>query len=156
MAELRHDEFLQRDFNATKNRLVQSPDVRDFVAQVWADVKAHLEADLQRDDSTLARHAEQALQSLGDKLAADEGLREAVNHYFLQVADEFADQMADGIPAHIAKTINQWDDQQLVTELERNVGSDLQFIRISRTLVGGLLGLGFHGLSTVLVPMLHR
>jgi uncharacterized membrane-anchored protein YjiN (DUF445 family) len=39
-----------------------------------------------------------------------------------------------------------WNDRQLVDELERSLGRDLQFILINGTMVGALLGLGFHGL----------
>ena len=32
----------------------------------------------------------------------------------------------------------------MTNELERNIGRDLQFIRINGTLVGGLVGLSIH------------
>jgi uncharacterized membrane-anchored protein YjiN (DUF445 family) len=146
MDQLRNDEGLQKDFNDTKDRLLQSPEVRDFLGTVWVDVKARLMADLASENSSLAGHAERALQGLGVRLANDEGLRQSVNHYFEQVAGQFADQLSQGIPRHIADTIKAWDDKQLVQELERSVGRDLQFIRINGTLVGALLGLGFYGL----------
>jgi len=146
MDQLRNDEGLQKDFNDTKDRLLQSPEVRDFLGTVWMDVKARLMADLTSENSSLAGHAERALQSLGVRLANDEGLRQSVNHYFEQVAGQLADQLSQGIPKHIADTIKAWDDKQLVDELERSVGRDLQFIRINGTLVGALLGLGFYGL----------
>jgi uncharacterized membrane-anchored protein YjiN (DUF445 family) len=146
MDQLRTDEGLQKDFNDTKDRLLQSPEVRDFLGTVWVDVKARLMVDLASENSSLAGHAERALQGLGVRLANDEGLRQSVNHYFEQVAGQFADQLSQGIPRHIANTIKAWDDKQLVQELERSVGRDLQFIRINGTLVGALLGLGFYGL----------
>ncbi len=146
MDQLLNDEGLQKDFNDTKDRLAQSPEVRDFLGTVWMDVKARLMADLASENSSLAGHAERALQGLGVRLANDEGLRQSVNHYFEQMAGQLADQLSQGIPKHIADTIKAWDDKQLVDELERSVGRDLQFIRINGTLVGALLGLGFYGL----------
>lgn len=35
----------------------------------------------------------------------------------------------------------------MTRELERNIGRDLQFIRINGTLVGGLVGLTIHALT---------
>lgn len=148
---LRHDSALQRDFNAAKDRWVQSPEVRVFLGSVWADLKARLINELASVDSAMACHAQAGLRTLGERLARDEGLRDSVNQYVEQVAGEFADQLAQGIPLHIADTIKAWDDQQLVTELERNVGRDLQFIRINGTVVGALLGVGFYALHCMSV-----
>jgi uncharacterized membrane-anchored protein YjiN (DUF445 family) len=40
----------------------------------------------------------------------------------------------------------------MTRELERNIGRDLQFIRINGTLVGGLAGLLIHAVT----ELLHR
>lgn len=93
---------MQNDFNGIKDRLLQSPQVCDFLGTVWMDVKARLMADLPSENTRLAMHPNV--------------------HY------------------------KAWSDQQLVDELERCVGRDLQFIRIIGTLVGALLRLGFDGL----------
>lgn len=146
MDQLRTNADLQNDFNDTKNRLVQSPEVREFLGTVWLDVKARLVADLASENSSLSAHAERALQSLGQRLANDEGLRQSVNRYFEQVAGLLADQLSLGIPRHMADTIKGWEDKKLVDELERSVGPDLQFIRINGTLVGAILGLMLHAL----------
>jgi uncharacterized membrane-anchored protein YjiN (DUF445 family) len=55
-----------------------------------------------------------------------------------------AGELRDTISLHIASTVKQWEDSELVRELELSVGSDLQFIRINGTLVGGLIGLILH------------
>jgi uncharacterized membrane-anchored protein YjiN (DUF445 family) len=146
LTELRTDAALQKDFNATKDLMLQSPEVRDFLDTVWMDVKARLLDDLASDQSTLAQHAERALQGLGDRLAQNADLQDSVNRYFEQVAGQLADQLGQGIPKHIADTIKAWDDAQLVHELERSVGNDLQYIRINGTLVGAALGLLLHAL----------
>ena len=41
----------------------------------------------------------------------------------------------------IARTVGGWDPDVAARRLELAVGSDLQFIRINGTLVGGLVGL---------------
>ena len=69
MDQLRTDEGLQKDFNDTKDRLLQSPKVRDFLGTVWMDVKARLMADLASENSSLAGHAERAFQGLGRQAA---------------------------------------------------------------------------------------
>jgi len=56
-----------------------------------------------------------------------------------QAARGLAGELRDTISLHIASTVKQWEDSELVRELELSVGSDLQFIRINGTLVGGLI-----------------
>jgi hypothetical protein len=43
--------------------------------------------------------------------------------------------------------INDWQEKKLVDELERNIGADLQYIRVNGTLVGGLAGLAIAALT---------
>jgi len=47
----------------------------------------------------------------------------------------------------IHRTVAGWKADELITRLENQVGSDLQFIRVNGTLIGGLVGLLLHGLS---------
>ena len=45
------------------------------------------------------------------------------------------------ISRFVEDQINGWQESRLVQELERELGPDLQFIRINGTVVGGLAGL---------------
>ncbi len=40
----------------------------------------------------------------------------------------------------ISETVKKWDSSTLVDKFELEIGSDLQFIRINGTIVGGLVG----------------
>jgi len=51
------------------------------------------------------------------------------------------------VGAYIAAVVDRWDTETLVQRLELQVGSDLQYIRINGTLVGGLVGLLIFTLS---------
>ncbi len=47
----------------------------------------------------------------------------------------------------IERQINEWQEATLVEELERNIGADLQYIRINGTLVGGAAGLAIYSIT---------
>ena len=51
----------------------------------------------------------------------------------------------------ISNTVHQWPENDMVEKLEFQVGSDLQFIRINGTLVGGLVGVLIHLVSHFLM-----
>ena len=144
MTRLRDDAVLQASFNDVKDRLVQDPTTRVFVAGLWLEIKQRWMDDLGREDSVLGDYTACALQAMGERLASDPDLRESVNEHVMKAAEHATDSLRSGVTAHIANTIKAWDDRQLVKELELNVGRDLQFIRISGTLVGGTVGLVLH------------
>jgi uncharacterized membrane-anchored protein YjiN (DUF445 family) len=43
-----------------------------------------------------------------------------------------------------------WETEEFVNEVELSIGSDLQFIRMNGTLVGGLIGLVLHAVGLLL------
>jgi uncharacterized membrane-anchored protein YjiN (DUF445 family) len=52
----------------------------------------------------------------------------------------------------IARTIDSWDASTIVSKLEEQVGSDLQYIRINGTIVGGLVGLLLYLIRAAIGP----
>ena len=143
---LRHDEALVAAFEKVKERALTDPAVLDYAGEVWNDIKALLQDDLAAPDSTLADHVAQAMRDVGERLRDDESLRASLNEHLMSAASQLATNLRAGVTTHIAQTIKDWDDRQLVEELELSVGRDLQFIRINGTVVGGLAGLALHAL----------
>ncbi len=147
---LRHDEGLIAAFERVKARAVDDPAVLEYAGQVWSDIKGLLQADLAGEHSALAEHVAQAMRDVGDRLRDDGSLRASLNEHLMSAASQLAASLRAGVTTHIAQTIKDWDDRQLVEELELSVGRDLQFIRINGTVVGGLAGLALHALRLAL------
>jgi len=61
-----------------------------------------------------------------------------------------ATRYGDQIVRLVSETVKRWDAQTITDRVESAVGRDLQFIRINGTLVGGLVGLTLHFLTSVL------
>jgi uncharacterized membrane-anchored protein YjiN (DUF445 family) len=149
--QLQTDLELQKSFNDIKERLISDPTAIAFVGSLWTEIKRRLETDLADPESVVGKYAERLTNTVGNKLASDPALRESVNTHLLQAVESASIHLQDGVAAHISKTIKDWDDEQLVRELELSVGPDLQFIRMSGTLVGGVVGLALHGVGVLLV-----
>ncbi|HEX5046754.1 MAG TPA: DUF445 family protein, partial [Gammaproteobacteria bacterium] len=47
----------------------------------------------------------------------------------------------DPLSEIVSETIESWDPIATSKRIEQNIGTDLQFIRVNGTLVGGLVGL---------------
>lgn len=155
IARLGEDQGIQAAFNDVKTHLLQRPELSDYSRVLVQEIKAWLRADLSREDSALAQHLAQAMAALGEKLREDASLRAAINEHVLAAAEKLVLDVREGVTEHIAKTVKDWDEAQLVKTLELSVGRDLQYIRFNGTLVGGVIGLGLHALLTYGVPLLR-
>lgn len=141
---LRDDPGLQAQVDDIKRRVIEHPQVQEYVQGIWDEVHRSLRKDLFSADSVLARHLEQTLVALGRNLGTDPGLREAINQHVLTGAESLATTLRAGVTDHIAQTVKSWDESQLVNELELSIGRDLQYIRFNGMAVGGLIGLILH------------
>lgn len=141
---LRSDPKLIASIHQIKEQAITDPAVQAYVSSLWTDIKQMLRQDLGHENSAMARHIERGLHEIGQRLANDNSLRDAINEHLLSAAGHLAADLRTGITTHIAQTVKAWDDQLLVRELELNVGQDLQFIRINGTVVGGVIGLLLH------------
>ena len=90
------------------------------------------------------------MNSLGQKLDADPAIQRWVDEQILNAVPALVEENRAGIGKFIEDRINEWHEEAFVAELERELGRDLQFIRINGTLVGGLVGLLIYTVSQVL------
>ncbi len=143
---LGQDSELREQVEAIKQRFLHHKEVGEYIDGIWTDVMRVLRSDLARPDSSVAAHLRQVAQDLGARLNTDATLRATLNEHMLSAAAGLAEQLREGAKDHISRTVRQWDDRQLVRELELTVGTDLQYIRFNGTVVGGLVGVGLHAI----------
>lgn len=133
-----------------KQKLLASPEVTQYINGLWGQLKSWLRTDMSRDDSVLRSKIAEGVLNFGAWLSANPALCASINDHMADAARSLASDLRDTIALHIANTVKNWDDSELVRELELSVGSDLQFIRINGTVVGGLIGVVLHALVVVL------
>jgi uncharacterized membrane-anchored protein YjiN (DUF445 family) len=112
-------------------------------------VIAWIQADLTAADSTLRSQVALGTRSLGEKLAADAAMRSWINEQIRTAAPRWIERYREDIRRYIVARVADWNVAEMTNELERNIGRDLQFIRINGTLVGGLVGLAIHAATQV-------
>ncbi len=141
---LRDDPDLQTRVDEFKQRIIDHPQLQEYVSGIWREVHDSIKRDLFSEDSVLARHLERTLMSLGRNLGEDPELRRAINQHVLSGAERLASTLRLGVTEHIAQTVKSWDERHLVDELELSMGRDLQYIRFNGMVVGGMIGLLLH------------
>jgi uncharacterized membrane-anchored protein YjiN (DUF445 family) len=150
---LQTDAAFQARVQRWQNGLIAHPAVQAYVDGLLRDLRSWLETDLQRPDSRLQGQVQRLSLQLGLFLGEQQALRDALNGYLEDSARRLAPALRDGLAEHIEATIHAWPDRDMVLLLEEGVGTDLQYIRVNGTLVGGMIGIAIHALALA-VPLL--
>jgi uncharacterized membrane-anchored protein YjiN (DUF445 family) len=124
--------------------------VADYVQGIGSELKSWLRNDLQQPQSTVKERLSAAVAGLGGTLAGSIELQESLNEHLETAVLHYGDTLRTAIAGHITATVQQWDNSDYVNEIELSIGSDLQFIRMNGTLVGGFIGLLLHAVSLLL------
>ena len=133
-----------------KAELLAQPELREWVARVWQDIKAGLRTQADDPDSELRRRLADAIASLGARLRDDPRLAARAEHAVQTGVRYVAEQFSDEIGAIVSGTVSRWDGREAANRLELLLGPDLQFIRINGTVVGGMAGLLIHAVGQLI------
>ena len=144
---LKHDPAWRVKGETLKREVLAHPALADYLHGMWGSLLAWLHDDLGREDSSIRRRIAEAALTLGEKLRADPAMQEWINTQILEAAPQWIERYRGDIANYIVARVDEWNTQEMTDELERNIGRDLQFIRINGTLVGGLIGLLIHALT---------
>jgi uncharacterized membrane-anchored protein YjiN (DUF445 family) len=122
-----------------KLRLLEDPQAKAWLSAAWGDIAHELLADLAAPTPQIRQTLAVAIHSLGQRLLADPATRTRVNRTIEAMATEVIPWRAQ-LAHFIIEVVRQWDTKTFTERLELVVGRDLQYIRITGTLVGGLVG----------------
>jgi uncharacterized membrane-anchored protein YjiN (DUF445 family) len=146
---LKHDpDFIEKG-EQVKRYLIGDETLNAYLGALWGDVKGWIKADLARADSTLHARIVAAGGWIGRMLAEDAALRASLNAHLEEFVGAAAPGFSGFLTDHIADTVRKWDKDTLASQVELNIGKDLQYIRINGTVVGGLIGVVLYALSTL-------
>ena len=152
---LKADPATRAGVEQMRDELLRNPAIAAYLAGLWTEFRDWLEADLARPDSSTERRIAGFARAFGERIAADAGIRAWINEQIAGAAPRIVEQHRLGVGRFIERQINDWNDATLVRELERNIGPDLQYIRINGTLVGGAAGLIIYSLTRFLAGAPH-
>lgn len=136
---LQHDPKTIATVNQFKNDLLENQRFLEFVNSSVAEIKDKLMADLYSEDSFLMEHIHVGLLALVQKYRIDNEFNAYLNDLLSQLV-KWLLLRKKWIAEHLATQIQSWSPQNMSKTLELEIGGDLQWIRISGTLVGGLVG----------------
>ncbi|WP_251976214.1 DUF445 domain-containing protein [Salinicola avicenniae] len=145
--EVRTDPALRERLDRLRDDLLANERLADWLGAVWEDIMAWLARDLASPDSEVRGYLERFIGWYADSLQHDPAARQWLNDQALAVIPPLVQRSGPHVDAWIERYLNSLDSREIVAQIEKNVGNDLQYIRINGTLVGGLIGVAIHALT---------
>lgn len=150
IARLKSDPELRSKVEAIKLEVVHNQSIADYAKSLGNDLKSWLSNDLQQPASKVQQKISAAVAGFGHSLSQNRGLKESFNEHLETLVLHYGDTVRAAIAGHISGTVQQWESDDYTKEIELSIGSDLQFIRMNGTLVGGVIGLLLHAVALLL------
>ncbi|MFT5590163.1 MAG: uncharacterized membrane-anchored protein YjiN (DUF445 family) [Bradyrhizobium sp.] len=150
VAQLRVSDDYEVRLAALVQSGLQHPVFRNYVDQIWHDLRQRLLDDVAATDSRITVGLTQALQAVSTALMSDDAVRAKLNDWLRTFAADAVVKRRGAIASLVERVIRQWDGETVSRKFEQYVGRDLQFIRINGTVVGGLVGLILHTVTLML------
>jgi len=150
IVKLKHDAALRAKVEGIKLEAINNEQLSGYAGSILSDLKSWIMNDLGRTDSKIQKKIADALVGVGNTLAESKDLSDSINEHLEALVIHYGDDMRTGIAKHISGTVKEWKNEDFVNEIELSIGSDLQFIRMNGTLVGGIIGLLLHAVALLL------
>ena len=148
--DLQHDPETRAKVEEMKRDLIANPAVAVWWTGVWERIRQSLIRRARDPDSGMGEEMRNMLAELGNALQKDERLQLQINRFARRTMVGIATRYGDQIVRLVSETVKRWDATTITARVEGAVGRDLQFIRINGTLVGGLVGMTLHFITTVM------
>jgi uncharacterized membrane-anchored protein YjiN (DUF445 family) len=147
---LKTNPILRARTEQIRDDALQSMIIAEYLDDAWVKLKTWFDQDLLREKSVVIHELAALTENLGAQLEADTGMREWMNDSILRMVPVIVDEHREAVGNFIERQVNTWKDEKLVHELERNIGVDLQHIRINGTIVGAIAGLLIYSVTRLL------
>ncbi|MGD8383890.1 MAG: DUF445 domain-containing protein [Lysobacterales bacterium] len=144
---LKHSGEHRRWGEAFKQQLQSNEALQDYLYGLWVELVENIEADLEQPSPALHRRVGNWLGSVATELQDDAAMQSWVNAWLVDTLTAVVARNRGQIASLISDTVDSWDAADASRRVELAIGSDLQFIRINGTLVGGLVGLLLHAVT---------
>jgi uncharacterized membrane-anchored protein YjiN (DUF445 family) len=132
-----------------KTDLADNAALRDYLAGLLSDFASGVRADLDDPASPLRAELERLVGGFGAELARDPDMQLWVDGWLQEAAVALVAEHRDAIASLISETVRSWDAREMSQRVEAAIGTDLQYIRINGTLVGGLVGILIHAVKVL-------
>jgi uncharacterized membrane-anchored protein YjiN (DUF445 family) len=141
IARLRFEPSFQAKAEALKQEFLSGLAIDKFVGAIWTEIKRQVLADAAAENSVIETQLVEALQRLSVEIRADRAVMDRLNAGLCAVLEAGLLRFRHQVSLLIEEVVRRWNARDVAEKIELEVGSDLQFIRLNGTIVGGTVGL---------------
>lgn len=146
------NEELKTQLLSIRDQWLSDDKSAELAHRLWLQIRHSLAADLESETPQSIQQLTDVIMSLGQSIVGNAGLARNIEAVLLEGVSDILTKHGERLETMIRSTIEEWDADTLMLKLENQVGSDLQFIRINGTLIGGVVGLMLHGIGHLVWP----
>ena len=141
---------LQKAIHEGKAAFAQSDAFDETLETILDLLRERLAEGLNADESDAQGAIAGALRGFAEKLLAEPETLARFEAKLTETAQTAITELRDPIADYVTDVISGWEAEELSDRFEKEIGPDLQFIRINGAVLGALLGGGFFFLGHVL------
>ena len=123
-----------------KSVLLDSIKVQELINDIQENLTRTLKIHSENPSDQVREAVTRAFRQLARQLESDYQLQQHINKQLEKLIIQLLLPRRQEIGDFIAEVIRQWDAESLSQQIEIEVGTDLQYIRINGTLTGALVG----------------
>jgi uncharacterized membrane-anchored protein YjiN (DUF445 family) len=140
ITRMEQDPERAKEIGRALRRIIDNDTVQAWAWDVWARLRATLEADSAKPSGRTVAVLEASIRNLGQMLATDPDARARLQRTAERLIAKLLPAAQKQIGDFIAEVVSNWDTATITDRLELRVGRDLQYVRMNGTLVGFLAG----------------
>ncbi|WP_223904931.1 DUF445 domain-containing protein [Rhodoferax lithotrophicus] len=145
--QLKADPDWQNTITQYQQDTLNSEQVKNLLNGIWDLLKDRLNMALDRHDPVMGGQLTPLIRQIGHTLATDAQLSAWLNEAIESGSASMIHQYRGEVGCFIEDQLKQWTKDEMSNRIELAIGSDLQFIRINGTVVGGLVGLVIYAIT---------
>ncbi len=131
-----------------KEIISHHPTIKYYIDNVWDDIKKIIIRNFTNSESYIRIQLRKNIVSTARGLLQNTTILKKFNGWIEAITIGAITRHGHEISGMIAERIKKWDARTVTQKLELQVGRDLQYIRLNGTIVGGIVGLIIHTLSS--------
>jgi uncharacterized membrane-anchored protein YjiN (DUF445 family) len=150
IAQLKSSPEYRKKVEEMRDAILNNQDFIAYLDNAWNEIKPVINRDVMSEQSKLKSGLSDAMQVLCRGLLQDANVRDTLNTLMRDILTGIMKRHPRAISTFINREVSSWDTGTLIQQTEIAIGSDLQFIRINGTIIGGLVGLLIYAATRLL------